>query len=94
MSSRLFGYVGEVLVRNDGNAHARGWTLVLTLASGRVDNVSGASFRQEGRTVTFSGGRLGAGEEVTIRFSVRGAAALGRPGPTGCTVQDRPCATD
>ncbi|MGB2569980.1 SRPBCC domain-containing protein [Micromonospora citrea] len=91
-STRLFGWTGEVVLDNPGDAPATGWTVVVTLAaSGTVTGASGADWRQDGRTVAFTGTAVPAGRSRTISFDVRDADPLSRS-PRGCTVDGDPCA--
>ncbi|MEH1102173.1 SRPBCC family protein [Micromonospora sp. CPCC 205561] len=90
VSTGLFGYTGEVVVDNPGGAAASGWTVVVTLAEGgTVTEASGADWRQEGQTVTFTGSPVPAGGSRSLTFSVR--APLARA-PEGCSLGDDPCA--
>ncbi|MFC4016463.1 cellulose binding domain-containing protein [Micromonospora sp. GCM10011542] len=92
VSTRLFGYTGEVVLDNSGNAPADGWTVVVALADGNtVDDVDGADFRQEGRSVTFTGPPLPAGQSHTFTFDVRDTHPKAK-GPEGCSVGGKPCA--
>jgi len=91
VSSRLLGYSAEVVVTNPGTVASDGWTLVVTFADdSEVAKVNGAEWRQEGRTVTFTGAPLPAGGAQTVRFDVRDSAAFAK-GPESCTIGDRPC---
>jgi hypothetical protein len=85
------GFEGEVTLRNTGQGAATDWAVVVTLRSGaaRVTDVSGAEFRQEGSTVTFTGAPLAAAASLTFQFEV--SSSLGDPGPTACEVDGKPC---
>ncbi|MFC0529209.1 cellulose binding domain-containing protein [Phytohabitans kaempferiae] len=90
-SQRLLGYAGEVIVSNTGRATAQQWAVVITLREGaRVTDADGAEFRQQGRTVTFTGAALAAAASVTFQFEV--GSGLGDDGPTACEVEGKPCA--
>ncbi|GIG87676.1 SRPBCC domain-containing protein [Plantactinospora endophytica] len=93
VSSRLLGYEGEVVVTNDGDAAATGWTVVITLSGGaQVSGATGAeSYRQEEQRVTFTGAPLGADRSATIRFEVERDTTLTQKRPTSCAVGDQPC---
>lgn len=91
VSTRLLGYTGEVVLENSGRASAKGWSVVVTLAEGgTVANADGADWRQDGRTVTFTGGPVAAGKSRTFTFDVRDASLA--KAPEGCTVGSTPCA--
>ncbi|MGK5741160.1 SRPBCC domain-containing protein [Micromonospora sp. URMC 103] len=91
VSSRLLGYSGEVVVSNPGGAPGAQWTLVVTFADdSEVTEVSGAEWRQDGRTVTFTGSPLPAGQSQKIRFDVRDSAPFAK-GPESCAIGDNPC---
>lgn len=91
-SDRLFGYTGEVVVDNPGSAPVGDWAVVVTLAEGTtVDDVDGAEWRQDGRTITFTGGALAAGRSQTISFDVRDSRPKARE-PESCTIGGKPCA--
>ncbi|MFC0505476.1 SRPBCC domain-containing protein [Micromonospora costi] len=91
VSTRLLGYSGEVEVANPGSAAGTEWTVVVTFSDdSEVTKVSGAEWRQEGRTVTFTGSPLAAGRSQTIRFDVRDSAPFAK-GPESCTVEGNPC---
>ncbi|MFF3869395.1 SRPBCC domain-containing protein [Micromonospora sp. NPDC001898] len=92
VSTRVFGYTGEVVVDNRAGAAARGWTVVVTLPRGSsVRDVSGADWRQDGQTVVFTGSAVPPRRSQTIRFEIRDADPLTKE-PAGCTVDDDPCA--
>ncbi|MET8231487.1 cellulose binding domain-containing protein [Micromonospora sp. NPDC005298] len=90
-SSRLFGYTGEIVVDNPGGAPTN-WAVVVTLAEGTtVDDVDDATWRQDGRTVTFTGPAVSAGGSQTFRFDVRDSRPKARE-PESCTIDGKPCA--
>ncbi|MET8357674.1 SRPBCC domain-containing protein [Micromonospora sp. NPDC005171] len=91
-SSRLFGYTGEIVVGNPGGAPVADWAVVVTLAEGTtVDDVDGANWRQDGRTITFTGAAVAAGGSRTISFDVRDSRPKARE-PESCTIGGQPCA--
>ncbi|MGW5558267.1 cellulose binding domain-containing protein [Micromonospora sp. NPDC003944] len=91
-SSRLFGYTGEIVVGNPGAAPVADWAVVVTLAEGTtVDDVDGANWRQDGRTITFTGAAVAAGGSQTISFDVRDSRPKARE-PESCTIGGQPCA--
>ncbi|MBO4143823.1 SRPBCC domain-containing protein, partial [Micromonospora tulbaghiae] len=72
VTDRVFGYRGEVVLRNPGPAQRPAWTVTVTLHDGAtVGSVSGAEATQDGPVVTFTGSALPGGESATIRFDVR-----------------------
>ncbi|MEU8420785.1 SRPBCC domain-containing protein [Micromonospora sp. NPDC048835] len=90
-SSRLFGYTGEIVVGNPGAASVADWAVVVTLAEGTtVDDVDGANWRQDGRTITFTGTAVAAGGSRTISFDVRDSRPKARE-PESCTIGGQPC---
>ncbi|MGV9980284.1 SRPBCC family protein [Micromonospora wenchangensis] len=92
VSTRVFGYTGEVVVDNPGGTPATGWTVVVTLPRGSsAAEVTGADWRQDGQSVTFTGPAVAAGGTQAIRFDVRTADPVTKA-PQGCTVDERPCA--
>ncbi|MFI9639340.1 SRPBCC family protein [Micromonospora sp. NPDC051925] len=92
VSTRVFGYTGKVVVDNPGQTSASGWTVVVTLPRGSTAaEVSGADWRQDGQSVTFTGPAVPAGGSQAIRFDVRTADPVTKA-PEGCTVDKRPCA--
>ncbi|MFE9690261.1 SRPBCC domain-containing protein [Micromonospora sp. NPDC005806] len=92
VSDRIFGYRGQVVVTNPGNAEKPGWTVTVTLASGAtVSSVNGAGWKQAGNVVTFTGAALPAGESATVRFDVRDPDVRAKA-PDACTVDGNPCA--
>ncbi|MEH0985139.1 SRPBCC domain-containing protein [Micromonospora sp. CPCC 205556] len=91
-ATRIFGYTGEVALDNAGATTARNWTVVLTLSDGgRVSRATGADWRQDGRSVTFTGAPVPAGRSRTFTFDVRDPDPRAKA-PEGCTVGDDPCA--
>ncbi|MDG4808932.1 SRPBCC domain-containing protein [Micromonospora sp. WMMD1120] len=91
-SSRLFGYTGEIVVDNPRAVPVTDWAVVITLAEGTtVDDVDGATWRQDGRTITFTGGAVAAGASQTISFDVRDSRPKARE-PESCTIGGNPCA--
>ncbi|MEW1586709.1 cellulose binding domain-containing protein [Micromonospora vinacea] len=91
-SSRLFGYTGEIVVDNPGSAPVTDWAVVVTLAEGTtVDDVDGANWRQDGRTITFTGAAVAAGGSRTISFDVRDSRPKARE-PESCTIGGQQCA--
>lgn len=88
-SKRILGWTGEVEVSNHGAAPAA-WTVVVTLArDGTVLDASGATWRQDGEKVTFSGAPVPAGGSLTFSFDVRDTRAAG---PEACRVGEAACA--
>ncbi|MBM0275932.1 cellulose binding domain-containing protein [Micromonospora tarensis] len=91
-SSRLFGYTGEIVVDNPSGVPVADWAVVVTLAEGTtVDDVDGANWRRDGRTITFTGAPVAAGASQTISFDVRDSRPKAR-GPESCTIGGQPCA--
>ncbi|MET8549574.1 cellulose binding domain-containing protein [Micromonospora zamorensis] len=91
-SSRLFGYTGEVVLGNPAATAVEGWVVVVSLADGStVDDADGADWRQNGRSVTFTGAAVPAGGSQTFRFDVRDNRPKARE-PETCTVDGNPCA--
>ncbi|MFJ6197370.1 cellulose binding domain-containing protein [Micromonospora sp. NPDC092111] len=92
VSTRVFGYTGEVVVDNAAGTPARGWTVVVTLPQGSsVADVRGADWRQDGQSVVFTGSTVAPGRSQAIRFDVRASDPLTKA-PEGCTVDGTPCA--
>ncbi|WFE97738.1 SRPBCC family protein [Micromonospora sp. WMMD987] len=92
VSTRLFGYTAEVVVANPDGTPTSDWTVRVTLPRGSsAAEVSGADWRQDGQTVTFTGPAVPAGGSQVIRFDVRTADPVTKA-PAGCTVDERPCA--
>ncbi|MFG3682693.1 SRPBCC domain-containing protein [Micromonospora chalcea] len=91
VNDRLFGYRGEVVLRNPGPAPRPEWTVTVTLHSGAtVSSVNGAEAAQDGSVVTFTGAALPGGESVTIRFDVRDPDPS-HNAPAGCATDNTPC---
>ncbi|MFF0122111.1 SRPBCC domain-containing protein [Micromonospora arida] len=91
-SDRLFGYTGEIVVGNPGGAPVADWAVVVTLAEGTtVDDVDGATWRQDRRVITFTGAAVAAGGSQTISFDVRDSRPNARE-PESCTIGGQPCA--
>ncbi|NJP33555.1 SRPBCC domain-containing protein [Micromonospora thermarum] len=87
-AKRILGWTGEVEVSNHGAAPAA-WTVVVTLAGdGAVVDASGATWRQEGEEVTFTGAPVPAGGSVTFSFDVRSTRT---DGPEACRVGEAAC---
>ncbi|MDZ5441600.1 SRPBCC domain-containing protein [Micromonospora sp. 4G57] len=92
VSTRIFGYTGEVVVDNRGDVPVADWTVVVTLSKGgTVAGARGADWRQDGQTVTFTGPPVPAGGSQTFTFDVRDPDPRAKA-PEGCTVGDEPCA--
>lgn len=92
VSDRVFGYRGQVVLRNPGPAAKPDWTVTVTLGDdATVSNVNGAEAKQDGAVVTFTGAAVPAGGSTTIRFDVRDPD-LSATGPEGCTVDGAACA--
>ncbi|WP_328347948.1 SRPBCC family protein [Micromonospora sp. NBC_00421] len=92
VSTRVFGYTGEVVVDNPGGTPAADWTVRVTLPRGSsAAEVSGADWQQDGQSVTFTGPAVPAGGSQVIRFDVRTADPVTKA-PAGCTVDEHPCA--
>ncbi|WP_330440756.1 SRPBCC domain-containing protein [Micromonospora sp. NBC_00821] len=91
-SDRLFGYTGEIVVRNPGGALVADWAVVVTLAEGTtVDDVDGANWRQDKQVITFTGAAVPAGGSQTISFDVRDSRPNARE-PESCTIGGQQCA--
>jgi len=87
---RLFGYDGEVTVRNTGQATAQQWAVVVTLRDdAELTDVDGVEFRQDDRKVTFTGSGLAASGSITFTFKVNDAHI--EKGPEACEVGGKPC---
>jgi hypothetical protein len=87
------GYVGQVIVSNEGGRTADGWTVSMSVGThARVSLASGARFQQTGSVVTFvpekGTRRIPQGESVRFAFRVVGLLA-GRP--NDCEVDGEPC---
>ncbi|WNM39484.1 SRPBCC domain-containing protein [Micromonospora halotolerans] len=92
VSDRVFGYRGQVVLRNPGPAAKQDWTVTVTLGDdATVSSVNGAEAKQDGAVVTFTGAAVPAGGSTTIRFDVRDPD-LSATGPEGCTVDGAACA--
>jgi uncharacterized protein YndB with AHSA1/START domain len=90
LSTGLFGYRGEVTVNNTGRAAAPSWTVTITVDPGaRV--TSNAQFSQDGGTVTFTGGTVGASGSARFEFEVND---LGEDGPNGCQIDGKACTSE
>ncbi|MGC4892951.1 SRPBCC domain-containing protein [Micromonospora sp. DT31] len=91
VTDRLFGYRGEVVLRNPNPTPRPGWAVVVTLAQGAtVGSVEGAEATQVGMVVTFTGTALPPGGAATIRFDVRDPR---HDAPQACAVNSVPCTT-
>lgn len=86
-------YRGQITL-TASSATINGWTVVITVPDGAgVNNVTGASFAQNGDTITFTpngNARITPGAPVVIDFKVLRPA--GTTAPLSCLVNDRPCA--
>ncbi|MEU8183274.1 SRPBCC domain-containing protein [Micromonospora sp. NPDC049044] len=91
-TSRLFGYTGVVVVDNPSGVPVADWAVVVTLGDGTtVDDVEGANWRQDGRSITFTGAAVEPGGSRTISFDVRDSRPKARE-PASCTIGGQPCA--
>ncbi|MFG1674699.1 SRPBCC domain-containing protein [Micromonospora sp. NPDC049282] len=91
VTDRVFGYRGEVVLRNPGPAPRPEWTVTVTIGDGAtVGSVDGAEAAQDGSVVTFTGAELPPGGSTTIRFDVRDPDPL-HNGPESCTADGTPC---
>lgn len=91
-STRLFGYTGEIVVENPGGAPVADWTVVVSLAEGTtVDDVDGANWRKDGRSIIFTGAAVRPGGSQRISFDVRDSRPKARE-PESCTIGGQPCA--
>ncbi|WP_174537206.1 SRPBCC domain-containing protein [Micromonospora chalcea] len=91
VNDRIFGYRGEVVLRNPGPSPRPGWTVTVTLHDGAtVGSVSGAEATQNGAVVTFTGDALPAGGSTVIRFDVRDPDPQ-HDAPAGCAADNTPC---
>lgn len=91
VNDRVFGYRGEVVLRNPGPAPRPAWTVTVTLHDGAtVGSVSGAEATQDGTVVTFTGSALSGGESATIRFDVRDPDPS-HDAPAACATENTPC---
>jgi uncharacterized protein YndB with AHSA1/START domain len=92
LSTGLFGYSGEIVISNGGNASASNWAVTITLdTGGRVTDASGAEFRQDGETVTFTGAAVAAGSSVRFEFDV---SDFGEEAPRSCSVDGKACTSE
>lgn len=92
VSTRILGYRGEITLRNAGDATAQGWKVTITIRDGAsVTDATGASFKQQGTTVTFTGSDVRAGASLAFEFEVAGDARFGAKGPDSCQVDNTPC---
>jgi len=86
-------YQGQVIISNTGRVAVTGWTVVITLPSGAtVSSASGAAYRQDGGTVTFTptAATRSVPASGTVQFRFRVDAVFdGRP--TGCSIDGHPC---
>jgi hypothetical protein len=86
------GFAASVVVTNE-SSRSGSWQVRLDYPSPdkvTVTDVSNASFSESGGELIFSGGQLGGGQAVTVRFE----AEKNRPGetaPTKCTVNGVDC---
>ncbi|WP_405089254.1 SRPBCC domain-containing protein [Micromonospora sp. NBC_01392] len=93
VSDRVFGYRGEVVLRNPGPAPRSEWTVTVTLGDGAtVGSVNGAEAAQDGVVVTFTGPELPPAGSTTIRFDVRDPDPL-HDAPESCAADGAPCTT-
>ncbi|WP_431879618.1 SRPBCC domain-containing protein [Micromonospora marina] len=91
VTDRIFGYRGEVVLRNPGPSPRPGWTVTVTLHDGAtVGSVNGAEATQDGAVVTFTGEALPGGQSATIRFDVRDPDPS-HDAPAACTTGNTPC---
>jgi hypothetical protein len=86
------GYDGVVTITNPGGATVPGWTVTITLYLGQqVTRVSGASYQQNGTTVTFTGTQPIKGQgQVAFRFAVNSTVG-GPTQPASCSIEGRHC---
>ncbi|SCG41820.1 SRPBCC domain-containing protein [Micromonospora humi] len=93
VTDRVFGYRGEVLLRNPGPTARPGWTVTVTIGDGAtMSSVNGAEAAQDGSVLTFTGDALPANGSATIRFDVRDPDPL-HDAPESCSADGTPCAT-
>jgi lysophospholipase L1-like esterase len=79
------GFQGEVVVRNNGTAATRGWTVRMTFANGQqVNQMWGGSYTQSGSTVTVTNaGYNGAvGPNASVAFGFIASWNGGNTAPT------------
>lgn len=92
----ILGYQASVTIANAGAVEHAGWRLTLTLPrpSLRIEDVSGASVRQDGATWTFepvaTTRTVPAEGSVVVSFRVSGATLL-ESAPEDCRIDDRRC---
>ena len=92
----ILGYQATVTIENAGAVEHTGWRLTLTLPrpSLRIEDLSGASVRQDGATWTFepvaTTRTVPAGETVLVSFRVSGATLL-ESAPQDCRIDDQRC---
>jgi uncharacterized protein YndB with AHSA1/START domain len=92
VSKRLFGYTGEIILKNDGDVATADWTVTITLpGDATVARTSGAEYRQSGRTVVFTGPAVGADRSISFQFEVTGETGLSKKQPDSCAVNGQPC---
>ncbi|MFI5837478.1 SRPBCC domain-containing protein [Micromonospora sp. NPDC051300] len=93
VTDRVFGYRGEVVLRNPGPGPRSGWTVTVTIGDGAtVGSVAGAEVAQDGTVLTFTGDALPPDGSTTIRFDVRDPDPL-HDAPESCAADTIPCAT-
>jgi Cellulose binding domain len=85
------GYDGQVTITNPGGTPAT-WTVTITVYPGQqVTYASGAAYRQDGTTVTFTGtAPVPALGSVKFRYGVD-SKVLDPPGPVACDINGRQC---
>lgn len=87
------GYVASVRVRNTGTKPIT-WTVTVTHSDQQdltLGNTWGATGKQSGDTLTFTGGPLTAGQTVTWGYQVA-KTGTGNARPAACTVVGGTCA--
>jgi len=90
------GFIGQVMIVNQGNSSINGWTVTMTVREGVY--LSFASWptrgQQSGTTLTFRPGQgqanLNPGESVTFTFQVHSYHRR-VSGPETCTINGTPC---
>ncbi|WBB76676.1 SRPBCC domain-containing protein [Micromonospora sp. WMMD1128] len=93
VTDRVFGYRGEVVLRNPGQVPRPEWTVTVTIGdNATVGSVEGAEAAQDGTVVTFTGAELPPDGSVTIRFDIRDPDPL-HNAPAACATDNTPCAT-
>jgi uncharacterized protein YndB with AHSA1/START domain len=91
VSNRLLAYTGEIVVNNTGKGSASDWAVKITVPkNATVSDVSGASYQQDGQTVTFTGAAVGPNGSARIQFDV-GQVSLGAKQPDSCAVNGQAC---